>query len=57
MILCILNSRPTAFLLTESLRDTVARVDACWSELIAPKVMELGTVLIAAHGNSLRDLP
>jgi 2,3-bisphosphoglycerate-dependent phosphoglycerate mutase len=42
--------------LTESLRDTVARVDACWSELIAPKVMELGTVLIAAHGNSLRGL-
>lgn len=42
--------------LTESLKDTVARVDACWSELIAPKVSEVGTVLIAAHGNSLRGL-
>lgn len=42
--------------LTESLKDTVARVDACWSELIAPKVYELGSVLIAAHGNSLRGL-
>ncbi len=42
--------------LTESLQNTVARVDACWSELIAPKVAEVGTVLISAHGNSLRGL-
>lgn len=40
----------------ESLKDTIARVDACWSELIAPKVVETGCVLIAAHGNSLRGL-
>lgn len=42
--------------LTESLQDTIARVDACWSELIAPKVAETGCVLIVAHGNSLRGL-
>ncbi|MCM1028724.1 MAG: 2,3-diphosphoglycerate-dependent phosphoglycerate mutase [Pseudoflavonifractor sp.] len=42
--------------LTESLKDTIARVDACWSELIAPKVAETGCVLIVAHGNSLRGL-
>lgn len=42
--------------LAESLRDTIARVDACWSELIAPRLAECGCVLIAAHGNSLRGL-
>lgn len=42
--------------LAESLQDTIARVDACWSELIAPRLAETGCVLIAAHGNSLRGL-
>lgn len=42
--------------LTESLRDTIARVDACWSEVIAPRLAERGCVLIVAHGNSLRGL-
>lgn len=42
--------------LSESLQNTIARVAQCWSEVIAPKVMMYDTVLIAAHGNSLRGL-
>lgn len=42
--------------LTESLRDTIARVRPCWEELIAPAVRLYDTVLVAAHGNSLRGL-
>lgn len=42
--------------LTESLADTIMRVRACWSELIAPHLALYDTVLIAAHGNSLRAL-
>lgn len=42
--------------LTESLRDTVRRVRPCWEELIVPALTLHGTVLISAHGNSLRAL-
>lgn len=42
--------------LGESLQDTVERVRPCWEEVIAPRVIIHGTVLIAAHGNSLRAL-
>lgn len=42
--------------LTESLADTIMRVRACWSELIAPHLALYDTILIAAHGNSLRTL-
>lgn len=42
--------------LTESLKDTVARVVPCWEELIAPALGLYDTVFIAAHGNSLRAL-
>ncbi len=42
--------------LSESLKDTIKRVHACWDEVIAPKVSMYDTVLIAAHGNSLRGL-
>ena len=42
--------------LTESLADTIMRVRACWSELIAPHLAIYDTILIAAHGNSLRAL-
>lgn len=42
--------------LTESLADTVARVRPCWEELIAPALRLYDTVLVAAHGNSLRAL-
>ncbi len=42
--------------LTESLADTVRRVEICREELIVPALRHYGTVLIAAHGNSLRAL-
>lgn len=42
--------------LTESLRDTIARVRSCWEEVIAPRLHDTDCVLIAAHGNSLRAL-
>jgi 2,3-bisphosphoglycerate-dependent phosphoglycerate mutase len=41
---------------TESLKDTVARIMICWDEAIAPSLKQGRTVLIAAHGNSLRAL-
>ncbi|MDE6489734.1 MAG: 2,3-diphosphoglycerate-dependent phosphoglycerate mutase [Muribaculaceae bacterium] len=42
--------------LGESLKDTVERVRPCWEEVIAPRTIIYDTILIAAHGNSLRAL-
>ena len=42
--------------LTECLKDTVARVLPYWSSVIAPAVRAGRSVLVAAHGNSLRAL-
>lgn len=42
--------------LTESLKDTVARVRPCWEEKIVPALQLYDKVIIAAHGNSLRAL-
>lgn len=42
--------------LCESLADTVVRVRSCWEEKIAPALQLYDTVLVAAHGNSLRAL-
>jgi len=42
--------------LTESLKETVARVMPAWNETIAPAIKSGKKVLIAAHGNSLRAL-
>lgn len=42
--------------LAESLQDTIARVRCCWEEQIVPQMKNCDTVLIAAHGNSLRAL-
>jgi 2,3-bisphosphoglycerate-dependent phosphoglycerate mutase len=42
--------------LTESLKDTVARVLPYWHEVIAPTIASGKRVLIASHGNSLRAL-
>lgn len=42
--------------LTESLKDTVARVVPFWQSTIAPQLRSGKRVLIAAHGNSLRAL-
>lgn len=42
--------------LAESLRDTIARVRCCWEEQIVPALRMYRTVLVSAHGNSLRGL-
>jgi len=42
--------------LTECLKDTVARVLPYWNSVIAPAVRAGRSVLVAAHGNSLRAL-
>jgi len=41
---------------TESLKDTIARVLPYWESAIVPELEEGKTVLISAHGNSLRAL-
>ncbi len=41
---------------TESLKDTIARVLPYWQSTIAPALMAGETVLVSAHGNSLRAL-
>jgi 2,3-bisphosphoglycerate-dependent phosphoglycerate mutase len=40
----------------ESLKDTVARFQPCWRDVIGPDVRSGRRVLIVAHGNSLRAL-
>jgi 2,3-bisphosphoglycerate-dependent phosphoglycerate mutase len=47
---------PALLPLTESLKDTVARVVPYWEKEIAPIVRSGTRVLIAAHGNTLRAL-
>ena len=42
--------------LTESLKDTVARVLPFWKDSIAPAILRSRRVLVVAHGNSLRAL-
>ncbi|MEC9000112.1 MAG: phosphoglyceromutase [Actinomycetota bacterium] len=42
--------------LAECLADVVARMLPCWDEAIAPDLRAGRTVLVAAHGNSLRAL-
>jgi 2,3-bisphosphoglycerate-dependent phosphoglycerate mutase len=41
---------------TESLKDTIARVLPYYEEAIAPELKKGETVIVAAHGNSLRAL-
>jgi 2,3-bisphosphoglycerate-dependent phosphoglycerate mutase len=41
---------------TESLKTTLARVEPYWTAEIAPKLKAGETVLVAAHGNSLRAI-
>lgn len=41
---------------TESLKDTIHRVLPCWHERIAPDLRAGKTVIVSAHGNSLRAL-
>ncbi len=42
--------------LTESLKDTIARVLPCWHETIEPVIRSGKRVIVVAHGNSLRGL-
>lgn len=42
--------------LTESLKDTAARVMPLWNSTIVPQIKEGKRILISAHGNSLRAL-
>jgi 2,3-bisphosphoglycerate-dependent phosphoglycerate mutase len=42
--------------LTESLKETVARVVPYWHQYIAPDIKDGKRVVVAAHGNSLRAL-
>jgi 2,3-bisphosphoglycerate-dependent phosphoglycerate mutase len=48
--------RPEQIPLTESLQDTCERVVPFWNDSIAPALSRGRSVLIAAHGNSLRAL-
>ena len=47
---------PSVLPLTESLKDTIARVIPYYEQEILPRIKEGKRVLIAAHGNSLRAL-
>ncbi|MFZ4399478.1 MAG: 2,3-diphosphoglycerate-dependent phosphoglycerate mutase [Bacteroidales bacterium] len=42
--------------LTESLKDTVERIQPYWEHNISKKLVDCGEVLVAAHGNSLRGI-
>jgi 2,3-bisphosphoglycerate-dependent phosphoglycerate mutase len=42
--------------LTESLKETVARVLPCWHQVLAPAVRQGQRLLVVAHGNSFRAL-
>jgi 2,3-bisphosphoglycerate-dependent phosphoglycerate mutase len=42
--------------LTESLKSTLARVAPCWEDAIAPQLRRGESLIISAHGNSLRAL-
>jgi len=50
------NLNPKDLPLTECLKDTVDRFLPYWHESIAPEVKSGKSVIIAAHGNSLRAL-
>jgi 2,3-bisphosphoglycerate-dependent phosphoglycerate mutase len=41
---------------TESLKDTLRRVERCWRERLAPALGAGQDLLVVAHGNSLRAL-
>ena len=47
---------PEQIPLTECLKDTVERVVPFWEETIAPAIASGRSVIVAAHGNSLRAL-
>ncbi|MER7967521.1 2,3-bisphosphoglycerate-dependent phosphoglycerate mutase [Streptomyces sp. NPDC096080] len=48
--------RPDAVPAVESLADMTVRVTPYWADVIAPQLLGGATVLVVAHGNSLRAL-
>lgn len=48
--------KPADLPLTESLKETVARVLPCWNEVLVPAIRSGKRLLLTAHGNSLRAL-
>ena len=48
--------QPDQVPLTECLKDTVARVMPFWNESVAPAIKAGKSIVIAAHGNSIRAL-
>lgn len=50
------NLTPAELPLTECLKDTVARVLPYWNNVICPEIRAGKSLIIAAHGNSLRAL-
>lgn len=53
---CYASVPPHMLPATESLRDTHMRVRACWEEELRPRLYATGSLLVVAHGNSLRAL-
>ena len=47
---------PASLPATESLKETLARVEPWWRERLVPALGSGGDVLVVAHGNSLRAL-
>ncbi len=47
---------PQQLPVTESLKDTLLRVRSCWEEELRPRLYSSGSLLVVAHGNSLRAL-
>ncbi len=50
------NVPPQYLPLTESLQDTIERILPYWKEEIFPRLEQEDTLLVAAHGNSLRGI-
>src|SRR5665811_1655498 len=50
------HARPEPHVLTEALRDVVARALPYWTDQIVPDLRTGEVVLVAAHGNSIRAL-
>ena len=47
---------PEELPLTESLKDTVARILPYWESNIRPSLEQCGEIIVVAHGNSLRGI-
>jgi 2,3-bisphosphoglycerate-dependent phosphoglycerate mutase len=53
---CYAKLKPSERPVSESLKDTVARVVPYWESTIAPRVEAGEKLIVAAHGNSIRAL-